>query len=68
MKLFKFCFSLGFILFLGSRSVQADQQSLTVATWGGSYQSAQQKTLFDPFEAATGIQIILNFTLVKLPY
>ena len=61
MKLFKFFFSIGFILFLGPLSVQADQQSLTVATWGGSYQNAQQRTLFDPFEAATGIQINTQF-------
>ena len=54
MKPFKFRFSILCILGL---AVHADQQSLTIATWGGSYESAQQKALFGPFEAATGIQI-----------
>lgn len=57
MKPFSFRFLIVFILCTGSFSTFADQQSLTIATWGGSYQSAQQKALFDPFEAATGIQI-----------
>ena len=46
-----------FSLCLGSLSAHADQQTLTIATWGGSYERAQQKALFGPFEAATGIQI-----------
>ena len=57
MKLFSIRFSIGFILCLGWLSVQSDQQTLTIATWGGSYESAQQKVLFGPFETATGIQI-----------
>ena len=57
MKPFNFHFSIVFIVCLGSLTAQAGQQSLTVATWGGSYQSAQQKALFGPFEATTGIQI-----------
>ena len=61
MKPFKIRFSICFILCLGSFSAQADQQTLTIATWGGSYESAQQKTLFDPFETATGIQIDTQF-------
>ena len=36
---------------------QAEERSLTVATWGGPYQNAQQEALFAPFEAATGIRI-----------
>lgn len=57
MKPFNFLYSIVFTLCLSSLSTHADQQSLTIATWGGSYESAQQKALFDPFEAATGIQI-----------
>ncbi|MGK0271541.1 MAG: putative spermidine/putrescine transport system substrate-binding protein [Cocleimonas sp.] len=33
------------------------QEELTVATWGGSYENAQQTALFEPFEAARDIQI-----------
>ncbi len=33
------------------------QEDLTIATWGGSYEKAQQIALFAPFENATGIQI-----------
>ena len=61
MKLFNIRISIGFILCLWSFSAPAEQQTLTVATWGGSYERAQQKTLFDPFEAATGIQINTQF-------
>ncbi len=32
----------------------AEGQELTVASWGGSYQDAQSKALFEPYEAATG--------------
>ena len=57
MKPFNTRFPICFIICLWSFSTQADQQALTIATWGGSYESAQQKALFDPFEAATGIRI-----------
>ena len=33
------------------------QEELTIATWGGSYEKAQQTALFEPFENATGTQI-----------
>ena len=33
------------------------QQTLTIATWGGSYENAQRAALFEPFEKATGVQI-----------
>jgi len=33
------------------------QEALTIATWGGSYEKAQQIALFEPFEAASGIEI-----------
>ncbi len=61
MKPFSFCISIAVVLCLWAFSASAEQQTLTVATWGGSYESAQQKTLFDPFEAATGIQIDTQF-------
>ena len=61
MKPFNIHFSICLVLFLGSLSAHADQQTLTIATWGGSYERAQQKALFDPFEAATGIQINTQF-------
>ncbi len=57
MKPFKLRWFIFFGLCLGILTAQADQQTLTIATWGGSYESAQQKALFGPFEAATGIQI-----------
>jgi len=31
---------------------------LTVVSWGGAYQEAQKKVFFEPFKAATGIQMI----------
>lgn len=57
MKPFSIRFSVFFALWLASFSAYAEQEMLTVATWGGSYESAQQKALFTPFEAASGIQI-----------
>lgn len=32
-------------------------QDITIATWGGSYEHAQRKAIFDPFERLTGIKI-----------
>jgi putative spermidine/putrescine transport system substrate-binding protein len=61
MRPFNIRVSICFILCLGSPSAQAEEQSLTIATWGGSYQSAQQKALFGPFEATTGIRIDTQF-------
>lgn len=57
MKPFKPCLWAGLLLCLVPLQAPADRQALTVATWGGSYQDAQRKALFDPFEAATGIRI-----------
>ncbi|WP_324755379.1 polyamine ABC transporter substrate-binding protein [Roseovarius sp. Pro17] len=37
-----------------STAVMAEGDSLTVASWGGSYQEAQSKALFEPYEANTG--------------
>jgi putative spermidine/putrescine transport system substrate-binding protein len=37
---------------------QAQQQTLRITSWGGSFQDAQRKAFFKPFEEATGIKII----------
>lgn len=34
------------------------QRPLTVVSWGGAYQEAQKQVYFEPFKAATGIQMI----------
>ena len=31
--------------------------SVTIASWGGSYQEVQSKALFEPTEKATGIEV-----------
>lgn len=35
----------------------ATQQELTIVTWGGSYQAAQEKAFFEPFEEANNVKI-----------
>ena len=42
---------------LVSSAVADEQPSITISTWGGAYQAAQQQALFAPFEAQTGIKI-----------
>ena len=37
--------------------VQAMDKSVTIASWGGSYQAAQSKALFQPASEATGIAV-----------
>lgn len=44
------------ILIAGATGASA-QESLTVTSWGGAYQKAQQKTFFEPFNKATGIKV-----------
>jgi len=41
---------------LGS-AAYAQEKSVTIASWGGSYQEAQSKALFEPAAAATGIMV-----------
>jgi putative spermidine/putrescine transport system substrate-binding protein len=36
----------------------AQDKEITIASWGGSYQEAQSKALFEPAEANTGIKVI----------
>ncbi|MEM1265711.1 MAG: polyamine ABC transporter substrate-binding protein [Pseudomonadota bacterium] len=38
-------------------SAIAQDKSVTIASWGGSYQEAQSKALFEPAEANTGIAV-----------
>jgi len=38
--------------------VHAESKQLTVCSWGGAYQEAQRKTMFQPFEKETGIKIV----------
>ena len=33
------------------------ENTVTIASWGGSYQEAQSKALFEPAEANTGIVV-----------
>jgi putative spermidine/putrescine transport system substrate-binding protein len=40
------------------RSSHAQSKQLVVCSWGGAYQEAQRKTMFQPFEKETGIKII----------
>ncbi len=35
----------------------AETRQITIASWGGSYQEAQSKALFEPAEANTGIEV-----------
>ena len=41
---------------MASTALAADK-SVTIASWGGSYQEAQSKALFEPAEAKTGIAV-----------
>lgn len=41
---------------LATTALAADKQ-VTIASWGGSYQEAQSKALFEPAEAKTGIKV-----------
>ena len=38
-------------------SAFAQDKSVTIASWGGSYQEAQSKALFEPAAANTGIEV-----------
>ena len=37
---------------------RAQSKQLVVCSWGGAYQEAQRKTMFQPFEKETGIKIV----------
>src|SRR5262249_57352757 len=36
----------------------AQPKELVVCSWGGAYQEAQRKSMFEPFEKETGIKIV----------
>lgn len=60
MRLLSFCFCLvvlscGGVLQPAAASAQA--RKLTVVTWGGAYEAAQRAAIFEPFTAATGIEV-----------
>lgn len=38
-------------------SAFAQDKSVTIASWGGSYQEAQSKALFEPAAANTGVEV-----------
>ncbi len=42
---------------LVATSAMAADKTVTIASWGGSYQSAQSKALFEPASANTGIEV-----------
>ena len=46
----------GLLLFAGSAGVQT--QTLVVSSWGGPYGASQREAYFEPFTAATGIQVV----------
>ncbi len=48
------------LLLIGSAvamSAQAQEKTVTIASWGGSYQEAQSKALFQPASEATGVVV-----------
>jgi putative spermidine/putrescine transport system substrate-binding protein len=45
-------------VFCAALALPAAAQDLTVTSWGGDYQDAQRQVYFEPFEAATGIDLI----------
>ena len=42
---------------LMATSAMAADKTVTIASWGGSYQEAQSKALFEPAAANTGIEV-----------
>lgn len=42
---------------LSAGNSDPDREVLTIATWGGSYENSQRRAYFEPFTAATGVEI-----------
>src|SRR5262249_38626942 len=42
----------------GPLLARAQARELVVCSWGGAYQEAQRKTMFQPFEKETGIKVV----------
>ena len=57
MKLKQFLFSVGIGITVGLTSTSALAGAITVASWGGSFQAAQSKAIFQPVAKAMGITI-----------
>lgn len=45
------------LVWTAGHTVADDDRTLTVLSWGGSYERAQQQALFEPFSEATGIEV-----------
>lgn len=57
----KVIFGLLIIAFiLPSAALAADKGELVVCSWGGIFEKAQRKALFEPFEKETGIKVIVT--------
>lgn len=53
----KFNIAIGLAASLLASTAIAQAEELTIASWGGSYQDAQSKALFEPAAKATGITV-----------
>jgi len=53
-------FALSAALAIASMTTQAQEDSLTVVSWGGSYGAAQQKHVIDPFQKDTGVKVLFE--------
>ncbi len=45
--------------FVAGAAAAEERPTLTVVSWGGAYESAQRAAIFEPFEAATGVELEL---------
>jgi len=45
------------LLALAGCNNATEQQTLTIVTWGGSYQAAQEEAFFEPFEQANNVDV-----------
>lgn len=48
----------GALLAFGAAITSAKAEQIVIASFGGTFQDAQRKTLFKPFEKATGIKVV----------
>jgi putative spermidine/putrescine transport system substrate-binding protein len=47
------------LLAAAAPAVAAESRTLTVVTWGGAYEASQRAAIFEPFTAATGIEVAI---------
>ena len=57
MKIRQLLPSIGAVLAVSLAGVSAHAGEITVASWGGSFQAAQSKAIFQPVAKAMGITI-----------